>query len=490
MHFRLFLAIAISMFLLIAPEFAKADGWEKILTSQNENSASGDTALDCVRPTPQQLRTQNWQMGAFLHFGLPTWAKTPAEYASVFPDTPGMPDASRFDPKELDAEQWVLTAKSFGAKYFVFTTKHHDGFCLWPTKTTEYCVRNTPWKNGKGDVVAEVAKACKKHGLPLALYCSPADKDYGCYSTPGKILVGGREKYEQYWKVYEQQLTELMTNYGELVEFWFDGNRDPFGCNVVDPETGKKIGSEKARAIVDLVHKLQPNAIVIQGEGGVTSGMRWTGSEDGKTNYPLWNVIRKGEGKKYWLADDAQGWFIPQSNYHPRPDWLWQPGSDAHLASVDRLVESYYTSIGNGANLLLNLTPDTRGLIPELEVKRMAELGAELKRRFGKPLATTASGSDWATPGELELDLGRPCLITDIVLEEEIAKGQHVLVYDIDVFDGKEWKTVVKGQSIGRKHISQMKPAVTGEKVRLRIIKANAIPMIRTLAAFGKASDK
>ena len=437
-------------------------------------------------PAPRQLRTQNWQLGAFLHFGLPTYAKTQAEYKSVFPLAPGMPDASRFDPKELDAEQWVLAAKSFGAKYFVFTTKHHDGFCLWPTKTTEYCVRNVPWKDGRGDVVGEVARACRKHNMPLGLYCSPADKHAGCHATWERKLVGDREKY---WETYRQQLTELMTNYGDVVEFWFDGCLDPFGRDVTDAKTGKVIGSDKADAMIELVRKMHPDATVMQGAGAM-SDMRWTGSEAGRADYPLWNVVRKGKSKDYALSPEAHGWFIPQSNFHPRPEWLWQPDTDDKLASVDRLVEAYYTSIGNGSNLLLNLTPDTRGLIPDVEVKRMADFGAELNRRFGKPLAKTASGGDWAVPGELVLDLGRRCLVHDIVLEEEIGKGQHVLAYEVDAWSDGTWKTVAKGQSIGRKRIDRLDPPVGAEKIRLRIIKANAIPMIRALAAYGEEAGK
>jgi alpha-L-fucosidase len=233
-----------------------------------------DGSTDVVaysRPTPQQLNTQNRQLGVFCHFGLPTWAKTREEYMSVFCTNPDMPDSSRFDPKKFDAEQWVLTAKAFGAKWFVFTTKHHDGFCLWPSGTTDYSMKNVPWKNGKGDVVAEVAAACRKHNMPLGLYCSPADKNFQCYSTFHSTDANGKRSRtlvgdpDAYINIYKEQLREVLTNYGPLCEVWLDGCLDPFGTDVTDPKTGKLLGRKYADEVVDLIKSLQPDALIYQG---------------------------------------------------------------------------------------------------------------------------------------------------------------------------------------------------------------------------------
>ncbi|MFV2070480.1 MAG: alpha-L-fucosidase, partial [Pirellulales bacterium] len=202
----------------VATPGASANDWSSILAPPEGADGSVNPAVipDYALPTPRQAAYQRKQLGAFCHFGLPTYARNAQEYYTVFPNRPGgLPDASRFNPTELDAEQWVLAAQAFGARHFVFPSKHHDGFCLWPTKTTDYCVRNTPWKHGQGDVVAEVARACRKYGMPLGIYCSPADKHAGCYSThKQKELVGDRDAYSLR---YKEQLRELLTAYGEVV---------------------------------------------------------------------------------------------------------------------------------------------------------------------------------------------------------------------------------------------------------------------------------
>ncbi|MBN2291296.1 MAG: alpha-L-fucosidase [Pirellulales bacterium] len=378
----------------VAPIKVSADwrrkGWENILVLPEgipdpvRQPGSRTYYPEYQPPSVRQLRLQNWQLGAFLHFGLPTWAKTPEEYQAVYPLAPGMPDASRFDPKQLDAEQWVLTAKSFGAEYFIFTTKHHDGFCLWPTKTTEYCMRNVPWKNGEGDVVAEVARACRKHNMPLGLYCSPADKNAGCYSTWKRELVGDRDAY---FLRFKQQLRELLTNYGEVVVVWLDNCLDPFGGDVVDPKTGRKDGSAHDRDIHALIHSLQPDAVITH-PFCIRSEVLHPGNEKGHAPYPLWNVVRRGRlRKESWMLPESEGWLPAESNIHPRLKWIWTPGSDNKILGVEQLMRAYYTSIGHGSNLLVNLTPDTRGLIPDAEVKRMRNFGAEIKRRLDKPNA-------------------------------------------------------------------------------------------------------
>ena len=470
-----------------APAPPPEDGWTAIVELPEGVTTIDDGTADCIeytRPNPNQLTCQRRQMGAFCHFGLATGAETDAEYRKVFAHVPGLPDASRFDPNDLNAEQWVLTAKAFGAKWFAFTAKHHDGFCLWPTATTEYCVRNTPWMNGQGDVVAEVAAACRKHGMPLGLYCSPADGKFDCFCTPDRKLHGD---VEAYFGVFCRQLRELLTRYGgDLCQVWLDGYLDPFGEDVIDPRTGERIGPHYANAIRELLEGLQPAAVIIQrtSQGG---DVRWTGNEEGYADYPLWNIIRKGEGTEHWLSEDASGWFIPEANIHPRPDWLWRPGSDAHYASLHRLLKSYYAAVGNGANLLINITPDARGLIPDLEVRRLTELGNELTRRFVQPFAVASSANGWDQPGVLEIPLKTPCSLEHVVTEEDLAKGQHVLEYAVDVLREGGWTVAAVGESIGRKHIHRFDPPIQTQKVRLRIVRANAIPTIQAVSCYGNA---
>lgn len=476
---------------VILPEIQRVlkeqEAWAPMLVAPQPCSAP------CI-PSPRQLAYQERQLGAFVHFGLPTYAVSDEEYAAVFPWNPQpLPDVSRFNPSELDAEQWVLAVKSFGAKHLVFPAKHHDGFCLWPTKTTDYSVRSTPWKNGQGDIVCEVADACKKHGIAFGIYCSPADKHYGCYSTqptftypPTHVVVGDRDAYFSY---YKEQLRELLTNYGDVVMVWFDCWGDPFDANVTDKTSGKVIGEKKYdREIISLIRSLQPGAVVLR-YWIALSDLRPVGGEDGTAPYPVWNVVRKGGVPAYdrtlsgTLPPEAEGWYFCESDLPTRPKWIWRPNSDDQLLSVDRLLNAYYNSIGRGSNILINATPDTRGLIPEAEVQRLAEFGAALQRRFGTPIARTDSNKGWTAPGVLELDLGRKANVAHIVLEEDIAKGQHVLQYAIDAKVGDGWKQVAQGESISRKRIERLEPPIATDRLRLRILKADAIPTIREMAA-------
>jgi alpha-L-fucosidase len=466
---------------------SQADDWASILISGSEKA----DAAACI-PSPRQLAYQEKQLGAFVHFGLPTYAVSDAEYNAVFPFNAGsVPDPSRFNPGKIDAEQWVLAAKSFGAKHLVFPAKHHDGFCLWPTKTTDYSVRNTPWKNGKGDLVREVADACKKHGLAMGIYCSPADRHQGCWVDPTKnhALVGDREAY---FRVYQEQLCELLTGYGDMVMVWFDNHCDPFSRDTTDPATGERIGHGRYdEAIVSLVRSLQPNAVVLRYRSAL-SDLRAVGNEDGSSPYPIWNVVRKGEGAKYpeLLSPEAEGWYFCETDIPTRPDWIWRPNTDAKLHSVDRLLKAYTDSIGHGANILINITPDPSGLVPKAEEQRLADFGAELHRRLSLPVAQTDSNKGWATPGVLELRLDRDASVAYVVLEEDLSKGQHILQYAIDAKIHDRWEQVAEGQSIGRKRIHQFASPIATNDFRLRIVKADAIPTIREMAVFQSTDER
>ena len=445
------------------------------------NNASEETPVDAgcedarrlFVPSARQQRYQEAQLGAFVHFGPATFNQ--GEFLDV-------PDPSIFNPTALDAEQWVLAAKSFGAKHIVLTAKHHNGFCLWPTESTDYSVKASPWKDGQGDVVRELAEACKKHGLRLGLYLSACDKHEGCWSTPDPIgkrkLVGSRKTY---FPVYMQQVKELMSNYGEVAVFWNDGAYNPLDVDVLDPKTGHPVGSDHARAVSAYVHALQPMAVVY---GLSFSDVRWSGSEAGWAPYPLWNVVQRGTGRANWLMKQAEGWFIPEANIYTRASWFWKPDSDPTLKSVDALMTAYDQSIGRGANLLINMTPDTTGRIPEAEVQRLANFGKAWQQRFENPIATTDSRSGGTSPSLLELDLGGEATVQWLVMEENLADGQRVLAYEIEAFVDGGWQKVAAGQSIGRKRIEKLDPAITATRLRLRITKALAKPTIRLLAAY------
>ncbi len=422
-------------------------------------------------PNAAQLNYQHNQLGAFVHFGLASF--TGGNFMQA-------PDPSVFAPDELDAKQWVLAAKSFGAKHIVLTAKHHSGFCLWPTKTTDYSVKSAPWRDGKGDVVRELADAAQKHGIQLGLYLSGGDKHFACTSTPDPMgkrrLVGDRNAY---FPVFMEQLRELLTGYGELATVWFDGAYDPFGWDVKSQE-GDPLGTAYGDAICFMVRDLQPRAAVF---GGTRTDMRWSGSEQGWAPYPIWNVIKRGEGPALWAPPYIQGWVGAEANVHTRSNWFWTPDSDGSLKTVEQLMKIYYGSIGRGANLLVNMTPDNRGLIPDLEVARLKAFGKKLEACYSQPLAATKSKNRWREGDTLELSLGQKQRVNHVVVEEDIRLGQRVGAYEIEALVDGRWKSLGQGQSIGRKRIQQF-DAIEATKIRLRVTRTAPLPKIKNLATY------
>lgn len=406
------------------------------------------------RPSPQQVAFQERQLGAFVHFG-------PASYNNSA--MLAVPAADLFNPSQLDAEQWVKTAKSFGAKHIVLTAKHHNGYCLWPTQTTDYSVKKSPWKGGKGDVVREFVEACRKYDVKVGLYVSGGDKHFPCSSTPDpqgkRKLVGDIHKY---FPVFMEQLRELLTGYGEISYLWFDGAYDPFGWDVSDPVTGQRLGTAYGDAIASMVRQLQPDAVIM---GGTQPDVRWSGSEEGWAGYPLWNVIKPGEGFGSWVGPQNEGWIPAEACLFTRSNWFWTPNSDQTLRSVDYLRKIYFESIGRGANLLINMTPDTSGLIPAAEVTRLGDFGHTISGIFANPLPAKQEGKKWlwTLPQKQKIHL--------IELEEDIEQGQHINGYKLQALTNNTWTTIAEGVSIGRKRIQTCEPV---ETTQLRLLLANS----------------
>ena len=410
-----------------------------------------------TRPTESQLTYQERQLGAFIHFG-------PATY--IGSDMLSVPAAELFNPNKLDAEQWAKTAKSFGAKHIVLTAKHHNGFCLWPTETTDYSVKNASWKNGKGDVVREFVDACRKYDLEVGLYVSGGDKHFGCSSTPDpqgeRKIVGDIHKY---FPVFLEQLRELLTNYGQISYLWFDGAYDPFGWDVMDPKTMEPLGTAYGDAIQNMVRLLQPQAIIM---GGTKPDVRWSGSEQGWAAYPLENVVQPREGFEKWVGPQSAGWIPAEANLHTRDSWFWTPDSDKTLRDLPFLMNVYSESIGRGANLLVNMTPDTSGLIPAAEVRRLKEFGEAIEETFSQPVARLDMVNDKKND-TFVLPLPKNQAVNFMVLEENIANGQHIRQYTLEGFDGSEWRTLADGLTIGRKRIHYFDP-VKADKLRLSLV--------------------
>lgn len=406
-----------------------------------------DTGL--AKPTKQQLQWQDMELGMFCHFGMNTFCDQEWGEGNDSPEL--------FNPTQLDARQWVRTAKQAGFAYFILTAKHHDGFCLWPTKTTDYSVKSSPWKNGQGDVVREVADACKEEGIRFGLYLSPWDRHEPCYSD--------KEAYDDF---YAAQITELLTQYGPLVELWFDG-------------AGSHGREYDWRRIIGLVNQYQPDAMIFN--MGIPT-IRWVGNEDGVASYPCWNTNESAKLSMY--TDDMAAWLPETPSWVPaecdvpiRKDrWFWHPNDEHTLRSLDNLLDIYYRSVGHGATLLLNLAPDSRGLLPEADVNRLFELTSEIKRRFSSPIAQTVGEGD-----SILLAFESATEVNHVILMEDIVHGERIRSYVLEAEQQGQWVELVKGSAIGHKKIDRF-DAVHTKQLRLRVTSSVEKALIRSFAAY------
>lgn len=421
-------------------------------------------------PTPEQLAWQEMEFGMFCHFGINTF------YDQEWGE--GTEDPARFNPAEFDARQWARIAKECGAKYLVVTAKHHDGFCLFPSAYTEHSVKASPWRGGQGDVVKDVAEACREAGLMFGFYLSPWDRHEPKYNDP--------PAYDEHFK---NQLRELLTNYGSAGEVWFDG-------------AGSAGHVYDWAGYYALIRELQPKALIaICGPD-----IRWVGNEDGLAPETHWNVVGEGDDKKWHPAECD----VPIRH----GQWFFHTGGEKDLKSFEQLVDIYYGSVGRGAVLLLNVTPDRRGLLPEADCARLGELWQVVSRDFetnlaqGKPCsASNVRGDDslfgpdkaldsdkatyWATDdgvtkGHIDVDFGEPITFDRAMIQEYIVLGQRVERYAIQTWDGDRWRALVHGTTIGYKRLERFEP-VTTTKVRLLIRRALACPAI---SAFGVYKSK
>ncbi len=401
------------------------------------------------KPTPQQVAWQDSEMGMFLHFAPNTWQDSEG-------DTLATP-LSQLNPTKLDTDQWVKTAKSMGCQYMVFVAKHVGGFCWWQTATTDYSVKNTPWRGGKGDVMADVAKSCKKYGLKLGVYLSPADGKHG-------IEVGGQAKKPEeqaaYVKIFRTQLTELLTKYGPIFEVWFDGS--------LKFDVG------------DILQKYAPKAVVFQGP---QASIRWVGNEEGMAPYPCWNGA-KFDAKTWGTLTAADGnpdgdrWLPSETDCRMRDTWFWNSKNESSIKSVDKLMEMYDNSVGHGTVLILNNTPDPTGLIPAPDVKRAKEFGDEIKRRYSLPIVYSQGTGD-----VLEAMPSAPSEIDTAIVMEDTTGGERIRSYVIEGMVEGAWKELCTGTAVGHKKIDHF-DAVRVSKVRIRVTKSVGTPLIRRLSVF------
>jgi alpha-L-fucosidase len=457
-----------------------------------------DLNPNAVVPTPKLIQYQQMELIGFIHFTVNTFTDKEWGYGDESPEI--------FNPTALDVEQWAQTAKAAGMKQLILTAKHHDGFCLWPSQYTEHSVKNSPYKEGKGDVVGEFVAACKKYGLKAGLYLSPWDRNHKDYGTPAYITY------------YKNQLKELLTQYGEINEIWFDGANggDGYygGANEIRKIDRKTYyGWEK---IIAFVKNLQPNIKIFSDAG---PDVHWIGNEKGFAGSTFWSTINTGQltigasKTDYLNTGDPNGnqWIVGQCDVSIRPGWFYHANQDSLVKTPQQLADIYYKSVGRNALLLLNLPPDKRGIIHENDVKSLTEfkaiIDASLTTDLAKGQTTSANNyrlkhpkfapqntldgdpmTYWATddgvfPANLELELSEPTSFDRILLQEPIHLGQRISQFEIDVMVDKNWVTIAKETTIGFKRILRI-PEVNTNKLRLRIMAANNTVAISNLGLF------
>jgi len=400
-------------------------------------------------PTADQLAWQDLEFGMFIHIAPNTWQNR--EYDDL--STP----LSEINP-DIDTDNWAECAVNLGARYVVFVAKHAGGFCMFQTKTTPYSIGHTPWEHGHGDVLRNLSASCKKYGLGLGVYLSPRDKYLGA-GTGGVCKTPALQA--KYNAIYREQLTEVLSRYGTMVEVWFDGS-------IVVP-------------VADIVRKYAPHAAIFQGP---CATVRWVGNEKGFAPYPFWNaesVADARSGVSTALNSDPNGgaWMPAECDVSiRRPNWFWSTTDLRNLMTLEQLLEVYYRSVGRGAQLLLNVPPNTNGHVAKEDFARAKAFGAEIRRRFGKSEAETEGSGDTLT-----LHLAKPVRVDHVILQEDCRFGQRVRTFRLEGRVSSQWLTLNTGSSIGHKRIIPVTPHVCSA-LRLLVTETQGEPHIRRFAAF------
>ncbi len=429
-------------------------------------------------PNARQVAWQEAELGVVFHYDLHVFDGQ--KYGQGGNRVTPMADYNIFNPQRLDTDQWIGAARAAGARFAILTATHETGFALYQSDVNPYCLKAVKWRDGKGDIVRDFVDSCRKYGVQPGIYIGIR---WNSFFGVHDFQVNGEGQFREHRQAYyrrmcEGMVREICTRYGELFEIWFDGGAS-------HPDKG-------APDVLPIVKKHQPNCLFYHNEQ--LAEARWGGSESGTVPYPCWatfpnfyshagdtprermKLLRTGDPSgKYWMPAMSDA---PLRGYNGRHEWFWEPGDEAHIYPLEKLVEMYTKSVGRNSTLILGLTPDPDGLMPEPDVARLKEWGDEIRRRFGKPIAQSSGEGD-----TLVLDVERPQRINHAILKEHIAQGERVRAYVLEGLTDGDWVKLSEGSCIGHKHIEQFDD-VTVTKVRLRITKATANPLIRDLSVF------
>ncbi len=378
--------------------------------------------MSTVKPTKKQLDFLDWELGVFFHFGIRTFHEGHTDW-----DGKDMPLAN-FLPTELDCEQWLRTVKESGATYAVLTAKHHDGFALWPSAYTDYSVKNTPWKNGKGDVVREFTDACRKYGIKVGLYYSPAQVDEKDRDV---------QEYEDF---FINQVTELLTNYGKIDYLWFDG------CGSEDRQYNPQR--------IETLRALQPDMLIF---GGWNEDVRWGGNEEGVAKLGMCYTDKTAQtsvnGGKVEYSEARFDAYECDCRIR-RMNWFYSDQDAYLLRSVEDLLGLYDYSVGRGGNLLVNIAPDRRGLLPEEDCRVFVEFGRRVREQFAHPIDCTVTRRE----NIYEVTVKAPVNVKTIVLEENLEQGEKIHSFEVGLSNSKyckpnEYERLFHGEEVGHKRI-------------------------------------
>ena len=455
-------------------------------------------------PNEQQLQWHEVEFYAFIHFTINTFTDKEWGYGDESPEL--------FNPSNFNAQQIVSTAKNAGMKGLVLTAKHHDGFCLWPTKTTEHNITKSPYKNGKGDIVKEIFEECRKQGLKVGVYLSPWDRNNAAYGTPAYI------------EIFRAQLKELLTNYGEVFEVWFDGANGGTGYYGGANEERKidRINYYDWENTWKMIRTLQPKAAIFSDIG---PDVRWVGTEEGYSGDPCWHrYTPKGreEGQlpgngqtRYWESinghRDGEFWMPAETNTSIRPGWFYHKSEDDKVKTPERLVKLYYESLGHGTTLIVNLPPDRTGVIHENDVKSLHAFKKIIEETFSvdytqnsKVTASTIRGNSkkyaaenvldndvdtyWATndtvhKANLVIEFPQQTAFNVVNIEEYIPLGQRIWSWALDRWENNQWLEFAKGESIGHRRLWRGSLQITN-KLRFRVLEAGACPLVSKIAVY------
>lgn len=447
-------------------------------------------------PTAQQMAWHKLETYAFIHFTTNTFTDKEWGFGDESP--------AIFNPTDFDAEQWVKIIKETGLKAVILTCKHHDGFVLWPSKYTKHSVAASPWQNGKGDVVKELSMACKKYGLKFGVYLSPWDRNRADY---------GQTSYIDYYRL---QLKELFENYGPIFEMWFDGANGGDGYYGGANEKRKINGRNYYDwpGTIDLVRKMEPNILFFSDAG---PEIRWVGNERGVAGTTNWNTITidtlfAGKAGIEELLntghENGKHWVPAEVDVSIRPGWFYHASEDTKVKTVKQLFDIYLSSVGRGSNLLLNIPPDRRGKINEIDAARLKAWRDTLNQVFGNNLAKKAKiktsksmagygnakvlndGNNqnfWAAAtaqnSTIELNWSKTQSINYIEIGEAIDYGQRVKAFEIEYFTNNNWQKISQGTTIGYKRIVTI-PNTETQKIRIKFLDAKGPVLINEVRVF------